>query len=161
MKPALFQRLPWWLWLGWAVHLMAYALPSYEAASGLKCAYLALQMWFSTDGLWRQVGAGDMAAVRGMAILGWFNVTNLAAIFAPWLVSRGRRPALAWWTALLCLTGAVQAVAFGFGLITEEPEYPSLRIGFYVWLLSYAWLATGTFVVWRRIRTSTTTVKTS
>jgi hypothetical protein len=117
MKSILLPRLPWWLWAGWAVHLVAYALPSYrisgeETALGLKRARVAWQMWFSEEGLWREL-RGDLNAIRGMALIGWFNVTNLTAILAPWLVARVHRPALIWWTALLCATGAVQAVASG------------------------------------------------
>ncbi len=157
MKSVLLPRLPWWLWAGWVVHLVAYALPSYqmtgqETASGLKCADIAWQMWFSEDGLWRELKAGNSDAIRGMAMIGWFNVTNLMAILAPWLVGRSRRPALAWWTALLCATGALQAVAFGFGMFTGERQFESLRLGYYVWLASYVWLAVGAAVVWRRVR---------
>ena len=157
MKAALFPRLPWWLWAGWAVHLVAYALPSYrisdqETASGLKCAHIAWQMWFSEDGLWRELKAGNSDAIRGMAMVGWFNVTNLTAILAPWLIARVRWPALAWWTALLSATGALQAIAFGLGVMTGEFEYRALRLGYYVWLVSYGWLAGGAAVVWRRRR---------
>ena len=160
MRTAFFQRVPWWLWLGWTVHLMAYALPSYridvnETAYGWKCAHVAWQMWFSEDGLLSGLRKGQMDSVRGEAILGWFNVTNLAAILAPWLLSLFRRPTVAWWVGLLCLTGAVQALAFGMGMITGAREFDSLRSGFSVWLLSYLWLAVGAFVVAHRLRTAT------
>jgi hypothetical protein len=35
-------------------------------------------------------------------------------------------------------------------MMTGEPEYRALRLGFYVWLASYAWLAVGAAVIWRR-----------
>ena len=157
MKPAFFQRLPWWLWLGWLVHLVAYTLPSYrvgdeEAVYGWKCAHMAYQTWFSAEGFLSELRKGEMDVARSEAIMGWFNVTNLAAILAPWLLLRFRRPMVVWWVALLCMTGAAQALALECGLITGRSEFPSLRIGFYVWMVSYVWLAAAAFTVWRRIR---------
>ncbi|HTH48204.1 MAG TPA: hypothetical protein VMB21_11885 [Candidatus Limnocylindria bacterium] len=163
MRTAFFQRVPGWLWLGWSVHLVAYALPSYriganETALGLKCAHVVFQMWFSEEGLLAELKKGQMDSIRGEAILGWFNVTNLAALLAPWLLCRFRRPSVAWWVGLLCLTGAAQAFAFGMGMITGAREFDSLRLGFYVWLFSYLWLAVGAFVVWRRLCTTMTPI---
>lgn len=147
------RRVPGWFWLGWLVHLAAYPLPSYriddhDAASGFRCAWVVFGLWFGEHGLLRSLRQGQMDDLRIQAILGWFTVTNLAAILAPAVLAGFARPAAAWWIGLLCATGAAQAVAFGAGVITGQPE--AMRWGFFMWLISYVWLAMGAFGLWRR-----------
>lgn len=153
MKFAALKAPPRWLWPGWLLHLVSYTLPSAgdgdtHKLPGYACALIAWECWFKPSELanaWQQ-GQSQDAIIR--LLIGWFNVTNLVALLTPLLLAWPGRPSLPRWTALLCAVGVSHAIAFWLGLFTGEVM--PMRVGFFVWTLSYAWLAVAAFMVMRR-----------
>jgi hypothetical protein len=129
------------IWLGWLLHVTAYFLPSYQGGSGYQCAWVAVGCWFDPSQTLADLRAGEFADASAQLTVGWFNVTNAAALLAPawiWLPARWRPW---WWLGLLGALGAGLAVLFGLGGLTREREWEHLQIGYFVWLASYVWLA--------------------
>jgi hypothetical protein len=153
VKFAALKAPPWWLWPGWLLHLVSYTLPSAgdggtHELRGYACALIAWECWFEPGELanaWQQ-GQSKDAIVR--LLIGWFNVTNLVALTSPLVLAWPGRPSLPRWTALLCAVGVSHAIAFWLGLFTGEVM--PMRVGFFVWTLSYAWLAVAAYALMRR-----------
>lgn len=150
-----FTTVPWWVWPGWLLHLGSYAMESYENSAGHECARVALSFWFDFSELTSLGTQGEWRELAAYLTLGWFNVTNLAALLAPaWLAIP--RPAAAWWSGLLNACGAGLAVGFATGAVTGESAWDELGPGFFVWSFSYVWLAVAGFAVARRRRPAAT-----
>lgn len=142
-----------WLWLAWMAFVVSFFLPSFnpdvQTIPGYRCAWYAVEAWFPSalrDAL-TNPGTSDSAMVL---MLGWFNVTNAAALVAPMVAGQARwRPALGW-VVFLCGFGSAHAVAFVAGVWTQEPLWYHLRPGFYLWAASYAALAIAGWGCWKR-----------
>jgi len=151
-----FRRVPWWVWPGWLLHLGAYGLRSYDTSAGHECARVALGFWFNFPELANLVRQTEWQELTGTFTLGWFNVTNAAAVFLPLGLMVFRTAVAAWWAGLLNACGAGLAAGFATGAVTGESAWDELGPGFFVWSFSYVWLAVAGFAVARRRRPAAT-----
>lgn len=144
-----------WIFGAWVPFVVSFFLPAFQPDGGVipgfRCAQYAVEAWYPSA-LWdamRTPGSSDSAMVL---MLGWFNLSNAAALLIPLVAGSVRlRPALGW-LVFLCGFGFAHSLAFVAGIWTQEPLWPRLHAGYYLWTMGYAALAIAGWNGWRRMR---------
>ena len=114
-------------WAAWVMFVVSFFLPSYMDLPGWKCALFQ-------PGLWDKAIHGHWPSINYELL----TLANLLMLASPFLLFRyGGRPCVVRWFHWLNLIAVLLVWAFIGLCLTSESDRAALRIGCYVWGLSF------------------------